>query len=183
MGKHERTSNFNVKKTYFITAFFLLFVVSFVSCNEKEKEIDKPKTDEQLIIGKWKLEKVCDAHPNQMGGTVIIECFNHLQFNVIYEFRENNVLIISGGIDDIDEYRGHETGEHFYRLQTTWAGTPPPYWFEINDVLYMHWLDADAGTLMLRRSYEDLYPWNPVVELGLEDMIFPVYYFVKINRE
>jgi hypothetical protein len=61
------------------------------------------------ILGKWKLVKTDIGFINQTTS-------DYSQYNIIYEFKSNNILTISGKTDDIEIYKGHEIGEHFYRI-------------------------------------------------------------------
>jgi len=67
--------------------------------------------DEELtsIIGKWRLAMVT---------ILFVDEFNdYSKHDVVYEFKSDSVLTVSGNIDRIDRYRGHETGDHVFRLE------------------------------------------------------------------
>jgi len=68
------------------------------------------------ISGKWKLVAVSywDLEP------LILD---YSQYDIIYDFKENNILMVSGEAESMDDYRGHERGEHHYeRLPISRSG-------------------------------------------------------------
>jgi hypothetical protein len=72
------------------------------------------------IIGKWKLTKIDTNMPIQiqMPRKYIYSTTYYAQYNIVYDFRENNRLIVSGIIygDNLP------TGEHFYRYEQNTLG-------------------------------------------------------------
>jgi hypothetical protein len=62
-----------------------------------------------LVGSKWKLEVFCywDEEPINV---------DYSQYDIIYEFKGNNVLLVSGEMDSIDAYKGHTKGEHSYKI-------------------------------------------------------------------
>ncbi len=92
----------------FTVIMLLLAAGCFSSCSEKVNE--KPNIDKSVsIIGKWKLVKVQVVFYNR-------DLYDYSHYNIIYEFKSNNVLTVSGETDDIDTYRGHNIGEHVYSI-------------------------------------------------------------------
>jgi hypothetical protein len=159
------------------TAIMLLLAGCFASCGINEEMV---KTDDQLIIGRWQLEKVCDAQRTQTGA-LFEECLNH--FGLIYEFKVHNVLTVSKVIGSTeDEHRGHKPGDYFYRIPPSMSPrvTPPPYPFVIDGAHYAHYSSTlSCGRLVLRRSPHELYP--ELSEIDIYDSPCPVYYFIKID--
>ena len=66
------------------------------------------------ILGKWKLIKSYYPHGRQ--------CNDYSQYDIIYEFKEDNVLTVSG-----EMYHILKTGEHFYLFDESeeWWGIQP----------------------------------------------------------
>ena len=59
--------------------------------------------------------------------------------SIIYDFKENNVLIVSGEVDDIDDYRGHEMGIYSYKM----LPIPSP---EHAGAIYLPQIEIDTKT-------------------------------------
>ena len=79
--------------------------------NENE-DVSNENEDTSSIVGKWKLEVVyfldlTDISPKHL---------DYSQNDIIYDFKENNVLIVSGKMDNIGDYRGYTKGEHSYEM-------------------------------------------------------------------
>ena len=68
-------------------------------------------SEDNILSGKWKL--LLFTSFSTMEELVIP--IDYTQKNIIYEFRANNVLMVSGAINNID-YRGHEIGKHSYEI-------------------------------------------------------------------
>jgi hypothetical protein len=88
-------------------AIAICFVATtmFISC-EKENPANKE------ISGKWRLQKICtDGHP-------VMTCSDVTTLNIIYDFKTNNVLTVSGEIRDDIMWNGHKNGKHFYDLHS-----------------------------------------------------------------
>ena len=67
--------------------------------------------DTLIIAGKWKLDFV-----GYMDSNISPAIRDYSQYDIIYDFMENNVLIVSGNVNKIDDYRGHAIGTHSYEL-------------------------------------------------------------------
>ena len=107
-----------MKGNIFKITAVLLFLVGTFSCSEKS-EPDPNVGLKKSFIGKWKLEKVFFASGGDEPAT-----FDYSQNNIIYEFKANNTLIVSGSTDKID-YRGHKIGSHFCEMQVQWLSVCP----------------------------------------------------------
>jgi hypothetical protein len=95
-----------MKKTIFKTAAILLILVGMISSCGKEKERDENPYREN-IIGKWKLVEIVTTigYGNQNTDTV-----DYSNSNIIYDFQNDSILIITGYVpDDLLE------GMHTYR--------------------------------------------------------------------
>lgn len=116
-----------------ITLFLLLTItVSFSSCKKEEIEKEYPTHH----LGKWQLVTV-KLYNIDLGEFVPLD-YSHA--NIIYDFRKNNVLIVSGEIEDIEDYKGHEIGEHFYEVLP--INHPlSPYKMNIASDLWTHFYD------------------------------------------
>jgi hypothetical protein len=64
------------------------------------------RKEKATIIGRWKLKKVEIPFTGEFN--------DYSQYNIVYEFKTNNVLTITGEVNHIDNYRGHSLGEYFY---------------------------------------------------------------------
>ena len=102
-----------MKESIFKITVVLLFLAGIFSCSENS---DTEIIIEKAIIGKWKLVKIeVDIDLENGNGIRNPTTFDYSQDNIIYEFKKNNVLTISGSIDKND-YRVHEAGDHFYEM-------------------------------------------------------------------
>ena len=95
-----------------LTAILLILTGNLSSCtnknNAEDEEITDPKT---AFFGKWKLEFIIDS-------MFSIDCS---QYNIVYEFKANNILMVSGNTDNIDN-RIHGIGKYHYEV------IPKSYW-------------------------------------------------------
>jgi hypothetical protein len=157
-----------MKNTLKHIAFLVVFAVGFFSC----KKDDDPT---KAVLGKWKLEKVKKFPTHVWWEDVgVLETFDYSQYNIVYEFKAKNVLTVSGACD-IDNYKGHETGNHFFKIHkpvTCRLCKPGPDMFEINDARYRYRLFE--RTLELRGQPQRAMEGENV------DFFF-AYYFTKID--
>lgn len=97
----------NTKRIAFTLILSLLIAVNFSSCKKEEIEEEEYPTHH---FGKWQLVTVGNRTE-----TFELVSADYSQANIVYDFRENNVMVVSGEIEDIEDYRGHEIGEHSYK--------------------------------------------------------------------
>jgi len=97
-----------------IQVILIVLTACVVGCNNinTEEEINT-NTEKEIIVpanslGKWKLVNVTFA--------MVGESNDYSEYNIVYEFKTNNVLTISGKIEGIELYRGHCIGEHTYAI-------------------------------------------------------------------
>jgi len=83
---------------------FLLSCLLLASC--------KKNNDENIIIGKWKLQSISIAKDYQEP-----EITDYSKRNIIYEFLENGKLVVTGSIPDLFIFDDFYEGEHFYEYQ------------------------------------------------------------------
>jgi hypothetical protein len=107
-------------------------IVDGNSDSEQESELNF-KND--ILHGKWKLIWI-KSFTIEEGDL----SFDYSHKNIIYEFKPNNVLIVSGNVNGTD-YRGHGVGEHFYDVTIIEAinntlGLPAPHTVNINTIPY-----------------------------------------------
>ena len=99
-----------------------LFIAGIYSSCATEKNVDENCEDclcifdfthekDASIIGKWKLEKI-RVH-SRMG----IACTDCSQYNVVYEFKQNGTLTVSGNSEN---YGWHESGEYSF-IKDEWS--------------------------------------------------------------
>jgi putative lipoprotein (rSAM/lipoprotein system) len=107
-----------------------------VELSEIEKDLQSEFKDESDILhGKWKLISI-NSFTIEEGDM----SFDYSQKNIIYEFKANNDLTVSGNIEDID-YKGHAIGKHFYEATPAQTindplGLPAPHTVKINTIPY-----------------------------------------------
>jgi putative lipoprotein (rSAM/lipoprotein system) len=107
-----------------------------VELTEIEKDSQSEFKDESDILhGKWKLISI-NSFTIEEGDM----SFDYSQKNIIYEFKANNDLTVSGNIEDID-YKGHAIGKHFYEVTLTkiinnTLALPAPHTVKINTIPY-----------------------------------------------
>jgi hypothetical protein len=105
----------------------LILAGNLASCEKKENNEDSTS-----IIGKWKLVEV--TIPFTQTGPI---SYDYSQYNIVYEFDTNDVLTVSGEIDHIDRYAGHEPGEYLYSYtQKPNEYIPNSYTLIINGQMY-----------------------------------------------
>jgi len=95
-----------MKKIFKLTVF-LAILLMFMGGGSCSDDIDPQKA----ILGKWRLVKV--TAPFTPTGPI---SYNYSKYNIIYEFKADGTLTVSGNIEQIDWYGGHEIGEHTYSI-------------------------------------------------------------------
>lgn len=123
---------------------------------EKENNAEIIYEDSITIIGKWKLVKIQTSGFNPTG---TVEVFDYSNYNIIYEFKLDNILTISGNIKDIDEYKGHKLGEYLYS-------------FSVNDRIITEFTIEEFGSFQFSISSKQL-------EIGNKYLDGDTYYFIK----
>jgi hypothetical protein len=114
----------------------ILFAGFLFSC--KKEEVGGFEEYDANIVGKWQV--IADLG---WGG----EPIDYLPYNIIYDFRENNTLHVSGITDSIQDYKWHQPGEYSYKTfrhrplaiepnTQAPAGVPPSPRIEINSERY-----------------------------------------------
>ena len=118
-----------MKKNLFIIITLILISAGFFSaCKEKEEECKN--LHRENIIGKWKLIEVSVSVNYSQSDTT-----DYSQENIIFDFQENNKLVVTGNIPDVlvvfDDF---QEGEHFYEFFPFECGAcPPPTNLNINN--------------------------------------------------
>jgi len=99
-----------MKKTLlFLTT--ILVTLSFTACSTSDDIDETPEvksTNTIMLVGKWQLTKVETSF-------LTPKLYDYSQCNIIYEFKSDNVLTISGEIDNVT-YLGHDIGDHVYSI-------------------------------------------------------------------
>jgi len=106
------TTKNKMRTTIFHLFIALLLFASVLSSCTKDKYEDLTP----LIAGKWKLEAFSPTISPAVGG--FQNYLDYSQYDIFYDFTENNVLVVSGIMDDIVDYRGHAKGKHSYKIIT-----------------------------------------------------------------
>jgi hypothetical protein len=142
------------KQTAFTVILVLLIAGIFSSC--KKEEIGGYEEYNAEIVGKWQLVAV-----SSWAG----EPIDYLPYNIIYDFRENNILQVAGEIEGIDDYKGHVAGEYSYKTfrhrpsafqsrTESPAGVPPLPSMEIDGesyTFYFAWFFLDFPNITTMR--------------------------------
>ena len=105
--------------------------------------------DPASIIGKWKYVK--HTTPFTSSGPIISD---YSQYDIVYEFKTNNVFTVSGATDLIDSYQGHAKGDHSYSIGV--HDSMPRYIssvLEINNTIY--YVSTTFCSLQLDNSFSD----------------------------
>ncbi|HET8837608.1 MAG TPA: hypothetical protein VFM82_01280 [Flavobacteriaceae bacterium] len=134
---------------------FLILILSigFVACSSDTA------TEQKLgdcvfgeIVGQWKLIKSEQMGIDEHGEFKLFTSYYNLE-NVIYDFQDNGILIISGG-----QNPGYSAGEYAYIFEEDYIGYPignePKVWqVEIGQSNYLY--NCVNGTMILGQSYVD----------------------------
>ena len=86
-------------------AICLAVTIMFSSC-EKKSDLNG---ENEIIYGKWQLKTIS---PLNIPPGVDLMLVDFSPMNIIYEFKKNNVLTVSGRVSDIDGV--FEDGKHYY---------------------------------------------------------------------
>ena len=89
-----------MQKVAIATLCILLLIVNATGCS-----LDREDEEPVSFIGKWKLEFI--SGPN--------ETIEYSRYNIVYEFKTHNVLMVSGKVDNTD-LSIHKKGKHFYEV-------------------------------------------------------------------
>jgi hypothetical protein len=87
---------------YFLGLFFLL-IISFTGC---EKYVPKE------IIGRWKLTEAQIITNDQY-----LEIINYSENDIIYDFRENGQLFVTGAIPELFIFDDFQEGKHYFKYE------------------------------------------------------------------
>ena len=102
-----------------VVALCFVLVGFFSSCAEKKENnvnedclsvLNIVHDKSSSILGKWKLIKV---RVNFASSAQEIKCTDYSQYNIVFEFKSNNVLTISAETEHPEIWT---TGEHFYSI-------------------------------------------------------------------
>jgi len=112
------------------------------------------KDESNILQGKWQLKAI--KPPNAEGVTYMLVDFSPM--NIIYEFKANNVLTVSGNVDN--DYGGLNIGKHFYEITLTEVindplGLPAPHEVRINGISYgfsFGYMSDSPGMVMVCRD-------------------------------
>ena len=98
-----------MKKNLFIVSAIFLISAGYFSCSNENTEIYNPRFSDN-IIGRWKLMEVkVWVNSSRLDST------DYLKENIIFDFQENNKLVVTGPIPDVVAvFDDFWAGEHFY---------------------------------------------------------------------
>jgi hypothetical protein len=116
------------------------------------------KPTRATIVGQWKLVKV--IFPDTSDGRV---SYDYSQYAIMYEFKTDGVLTVSGEVGSIDSYYGHNIGEHDYLI-----------------------VDDDKETGSYRLSIGKMTYWYTIsankLEISLAPLDGPIFYLEKVGE-
>ncbi len=98
----------------------------FSGCEEKPDV----KDENSILYGKWELAKI-KSFSIEEGDLE----FDYLQNNIIYEFKTNGVLVVTGDVESVD-YKGIEKGDHSYAVTLSQTNEKSPHSLKIDAVSY-----------------------------------------------
>ena len=113
----------------------LFFTVSGCVGQKSDLQDESLKEESEILYGKWQLTTISPLNAEGVDYMLV----NFSPMNIIYEFKANNVLIVSGDVDN--NYGGLEIGKHFYEVTLTEIinnplGLPTPHMVRINTIPY-----------------------------------------------
>ena len=126
----------------------------FLVCLSCQNEMDNDSNDS--IVGKWKLMK--EVHPYTDSRPIT---YDYSMYDIIYNFKENGIMEVSGVPENIDNYLGKYMEERTYSL------------LFIDDGIYA----LEIGTIT--------YPFaikSNKLEIGNATLDGYIYYFVKFKK-
>ena len=94
------------KDTVAILCIVFVFSSLFSGC-EKKSDL---KIENEILYGKWQLKTISPLNAEGVDYMLV----DYTPMNIIYEFKANNVLTVSGNVDN--NYGGLEVGKHFYEV-------------------------------------------------------------------
>ena len=123
---------FAKQKSTVATLCIVFALFSAISGCEKKSDL---KSENKILYGKWQLKTISPFNAEGVDYMLI----DYTPMNIIYEFKANNVLTVSGNVDN--NYGGLEIGIHFYVVTLTEInvnplGLPAPHEVKINDIPY-----------------------------------------------
>ena len=129
---------------------FLVFLFSclFVCCDNDNNNYA------ENIIGEWKLVKITNSYTLDTSFNPL--SYDYSQYSIVYEFKRNSVLTVSGETDVIDIYVGHTIGKHSYSFVKDKDGygmAGLPYGLKIDDHTY--WYEVSSEKLIITMAPVD----------------------------
>ena len=149
--------------------FILLFLATIYSSCATEKNggeecedclciFDFDHDENASIIGEWKLEKI------KVNTRLGISCTDCSPYNIVYEFKQNGVLIVS---ENTKNYGWHESGEYSF-IKDEWSMGHDGYPWGLNiNKGSTNWYILSSKKLIIDYSPGD----------------GATYYFVKIENQ
>ena len=135
-----------MKKNILMIISALICGIVFTSCNSEKPDL---KYENEILYGKWQLREIIPTDLEDEDIRLPI----WTTLNIIYEFKENNVLTVSADVD-ITGYEGLEVGNHHYKVTHTnisngvFVTDLPQHIVRINTEPYYfiigHWFDEPA---------------------------------------
>jgi|GEM_PF-2184875 len=144
-------NKFNLRNVVAI-AICLAVTTMFSGC-EKENDLNG---ENEIIYGKWQLKTISPLNVQQ-GMNLMLVDFSPM--NIIYEFKENNVLTVSGRVSDIDGV--FEEGKHFYDVTHSEISNGllvtnlPQHIVKMNTISYCFCIDYMSDVVTLSLAHDE----------------------------
>ena len=143
----------NMKRLFLIIVPALICWAAFTSCGKDEAQVTEDGN--KILHGKWQLISISPLNVEGMNLALV----GYSPNNIIYEFKANNVLTVSGNIENIN-YGGLEIGEYFYDVALAEIivdplSLPTPHVVRINTIPYdfsFDYMSDSPGMVMVCRD-------------------------------
>ena len=133
-------------------AICLAVTIMFSSC-EKKSDLNG---ENEIIYGKWQLKTIS---PLNVPPGLDLMLVDFSPMNIIYEFKKNNVLTVSGRASDIDGV--FEDGKHFYDVTHSkisnglFVTNLPQHIVKINTISYCFCIGDMSDDITLSLAHDE----------------------------
>jgi hypothetical protein len=130
----------------------LAVTIMFSGC-EKKSDL---KGENEIIYGKWQLKTIS---PLNVPPGVDLMLVDFSPMNIIYEFKTNNVVRVSGRVNDIDGV--FEKGKHFYNVTNSnisnglFVTNLPQHIVKINTISYCFCIGYMSDDITLSLAHDE----------------------------
>ena len=138
-------------------------VQSNVQPNENEPSPNENQLNDENLYGVWKLVKVTITGDRPDGFLTI----DYSEYNIVYEFKRNDILTVSGVPENNQHYLVHEAGDYPYSIG------------EFHDGRNLQ-IGANDYDVWWARIFSDEYH-NEILEFDTAPVDGPIFSFIKIE--